>query len=237
MELVGPKGRVFGNTLINVVFVFGLMTLSGLSWLLKDWRTLLRIMYTPSFFIFSYMWILNESVRWLLSKGRNKEALEILRKAAKMNKMELSDQALTPINSPEQEILDNIKNEKASGQNNVSETSAFMRVVRSSIIRKRVISCSFLWMTCTFVYYGLSINSVSLAGNIYVNFMLVSFIEIPANFCCLFVLDRYGRKKVLITTYILSAILCISLSFLPKGTFTCTIINYIYYISFIVHPS
>ncbi|CAB3244111.1 unnamed protein product [Arctia plantaginis] len=216
MELVRPKGRVFGNTLINVVFVFGLMSLAGLSWLLKDWRTLLRVMYTPSCFIFSYLWILNESVRWLLSKGRNEEALEILQKAAKMNKIELSDQALAPLNGPEKETLDGQKIENAPGQNKVEETSVFMRAVRSSIIRKRVMTCSFLWITCTFVYYGLSINSVSLAGNVYVNFMLVSFIEIPANFCCLFVLDRFGRKKVLITTYILSAILCISLSFLPK---------------------
>ncbi|KAG6446075.1 hypothetical protein O3G_MSEX004238 [Manduca sexta] len=97
MELVGPKGRVFGNTLINVVFVFGLMTLSGLSWILQSWRTLLRIIYPPALLVFSYLWILNESVRWLLSKGRNDEAIEILKKAAKMNKVQLSEQDFTPL--------------------------------------------------------------------------------------------------------------------------------------------
>lgn len=212
MELVGPKGRVFGNTLINVVFVFGLMSLAGLSWLLQDWRTLLRIMYAPSCLIFSYLWILNESIRWLLSKGKHDEALVILKKAAKMNNVQLSEHVLAPLQETEKK-----PKEDKEDHDTEPKSSIFMQVIRSSIIKRRLVTCSFLWITCTFVYYGLSINSVSLAGNKYINFMLVAFIEIPANFVCLFVLDRFGRKRVLIITYLLSAILCISLSFLPKG--------------------
>ncbi|XP_075979428.1 organic cation transporter protein-like [Anticarsia gemmatalis] len=228
MELVGPKGRVFGNTLINVVFVFGLMTLSGLSWLLKDWRTLLRVIYAPSCLIFSYLWILNESVRWLISKGRHEEALVILRKAAKMNKVELSEPGLAPLCELEKDKPREDKEDKEEGENKAEEKpSIFFQVIRSSIIRRRLVTCSFLWITCTFVYYGLSINSVSLAGNMYVNFMLVAFIEIPANFCCLFVLDRFGRKRVMIITYVLSALLCISLSFLPKGSGWLSLVIYL----------
>lgn len=222
MELVGPKGRVFGNTIINVVFVFGLMSLSGLSWLLQDWRTLLQIIYAPACLVFSYLWILNESVRWLLSKGRDNEAVAILKKAAKMNNVIISEYDLAPLNElkvrPNSDKI--VIEESVEAEN---KPSLFKQVIRSSIIRSRLIKCSFLWITCTFVYYGLSINSVSLAGNKYVNFMLVAFIEIPANFACLAVLDRYGRKKVMIITYILSAILCISLSFLPKGKFLTTL--------------
>ncbi|KAL4711037.1 hypothetical protein ACJJTC_018002 [Scirpophaga incertulas] len=210
VELVGPKGRVFGNTMINVVYVCGLMTLSGLAWALQSWRTLLQIVYTPALFVFSYLWILNESVRWLLSKGRSEEAVRILNKAAKLNNVELSEELLAPLYTYDKvPLTDNTNNE-------VNQQSTFYQVIKSSIIMKRVVVCSFLWITCTFVYYGLSINSVSLAGNKYVNFILVVFVEIPANFVCLLVLDRFGRKKTLIITYILSACLCISLSFLPK---------------------
>ncbi|XP_072938088.1 organic cation transporter protein-like [Epargyreus clarus] len=218
MELVGPKGRVFGNTLINVLYVMGLMSLSGFSWWFQSWRTLLRVIYTPAIFVISYLWILNESVRWLLSKGRHQEASAILKKAAKMNKVDLSDQALAPLYE-----LDKLGvgdgDEKGNVPNEVKddkEQSNFKKVLQSSIIRKRVLVCSFLWITCTFVYNGLSINSVLLAGNKYVNFMLVAFVEIPANFVCLLVLDKFGRKKVLVTTYVLSACLCMSLSFVPK---------------------
>ncbi|CAF4956208.1 unnamed protein product [Pieris macdunnoughi] len=214
MELVGPKGRVFGNTLINILYVFGLMTLASLSWYLQSWRTLLRIIYLPATFVFSYYWILNESVRWLLSKGRHNEAAAILKKAAKMNKVVLSEDVFTPIYELEK-LTTNAEKEKS--EEVVEADSVFVRVMKSSIIRKRVAVCSFLWITCTFVYHGLSINSVSLAGNKYVNFILVAFVEIPANFVCLLVLDRFGRKRVLITMYVLSACLCITLSFIPKG--------------------
>lgn len=217
MELVGPKGRVFGNTLINVVFVFGLMTLSGLSWLFQSWRTLLRVIYPPACLVFSYLWILDESVRWLLSKGRHDEAIEILQKAAKMNKVQLFEQDLAPLYE-----LENSKNKKQEDNlmdevDKYDKPSIFTQVLRSSIITTRLVKCSYLWITCTFVYYGLSINSVSLAGNKYINFMLVAFVEIPANFVCLGVLDRFGRKRVMIITYILSACLCIGRSFVPKG--------------------
>ncbi|KAF9424495.1 hypothetical protein HW555_000306 [Spodoptera exigua] len=211
MELVGPQGRVFGNTIINVFYVFGLMSLSGLSWILQDWRKLLRMIYAPSCLIFSYMWILNESVRWLLQKGRHDKAIGVIKKAAKMNKVQISDQALAPLQE-----MQSKPTERKDELVNQPKKSLFLQVIGSSIIRRRLLTCSFLWITCTFVYYGLSINSVSLAGNQYINFMLVAFIEIPANFTCVVVLDKFGRKKVLIIVYILSAILCIGLSFLPK---------------------
>ncbi|XP_026727663.1 organic cation transporter protein-like [Trichoplusia ni] len=223
MELVGPKGRVFGNTLINVVFVFGLMTLASLSWLLQDWRTLLRVIYAPSCLVFSYLWILNESIRWLLSKGRHDEAVVILEKAAKMNNVKLSENVSSPLQELEKKPIE----DKEETEVEEVKTSIFFQVIRSSIIRRRLVTCSYLWITCTFVYYGLSINSVSLAGNKYINFMLVAFIEIPANFVCLFVLDRFGRKRVMIITYILSAILCISLSFLPKDQSWWSLVFYL----------
>lgn len=169
--------------------------------------------------VFSYLWILNESARWLLSKGRNEEAIVILKKAAIMNDVELSSELLSPLYELEKTGAEDKDKELEANHKVEKETSNFKKVIRSSIIRKRLFVCSFMWITCTFVYYGLSINSVSLAGNKYVNFMLVGFVEIPANFMCLLVLDRFGRKKTLITWYVLSAFLCISLSFVPKGEF------------------
>lgn len=217
MELVGPKGRVFGNTLINAVYVLGLITLSSLSWWLQSWRVLLRVIYAPACLVLSYLWILNESVRWLISKGKSYEAAKILKKAAKMNSVELSEELLSPLYELDKKTDHDDKEKQAEQNNAVNNQSNFLRVIKSSIIMKRVFVCSFLWITCTFVYYGLSINSVSLAGNKYVNFILVVFVEIPANILCLLVLDRFGRKKTLIIAYVLSACLCISLSFLPKG--------------------
>lgn len=214
MELVRPKGRVFGNTLINFVFVFGLMTLAGLAWWLQNWRRMLIVIYIPQFLVFLYIFFLNESPRWLFSKGRYEEGISILKKAAKMNKVILSEDKL----DPQSFIKGNVEvMDKSNDNRENKKASVFMKVIKSGTIRTRLFVCSYMWITCTFVYYGLSINSVSLAGNRYLNFMLVAFVEIPANVACLLVLDRFGRKRVLVTTYLLSGVLCIGLSFLPKG--------------------
>lgn len=214
---MAPKGRVLGNTILNVISTLGMMSLPAFSWWLQDWRKLLRIIYTPAILVFTYLWLLNESVRWLLSKGRNEEAAKVLLKAAKMNNVDISEE-LNPMYNVEvkcdtQEVkIEEYNDDKA-------EVSTFKRVIRSRVIRNRVAMCSFLWITCTFVYYGLSINSVSLGGNKYVNFMLVSFMDIPGSILCLIVLDRFGRKKILSIFYILSAGLCIGQSFVPEGEF------------------
>nr|XP_034833220.1 solute carrier family 22 member 6-B-like [Maniola hyperantus] len=226
MELVPPNGRVLGNTLINFVYVIGLMTLAGLHWWLQDWRTMLRFMYIPAFPVFFYIYFLNESPRWLLSQGKHKEAVEILKRAASVNKVVLSDHTLNSLKNVE--CTRDIKSKsKIEHDDAIKEPSIFKKVIRSPEIRKRLVVCSYMWITCTFVYYGLSINSVSLAGNRYVNFMLVSFVEIPANFVCFLVLDKFGRKKVLAVTYFLSAGLCITLSFLPEGHKTWLLVVYL----------
>ncbi|XP_026749956.2 organic cation transporter protein-like [Galleria mellonella] len=218
MELVGPKGRVFGNTLINLIHVFGLMTLSGLAWWLQNWRHLLQVIYTPALLIFSYLWILNESVRWFLNKGKNEKAVNILHKAAKMNKVVLSEELLAPLYELNKVTAyhDTTKASETHRSERIKESSSLMQVVKSNVMRKRVAICSFLWVTSTFVYCGLTINSVSLAGNKYINFILIGIVEIPANIVCLLVLDKFGRKKTLISSYFLNACFCIGLSFFSK---------------------
>ncbi len=43
------------------------------------------------------------------------------------------------------------------------------------------------WTVATMAYYGLSLNSVNLSGDIYVNFVLTALIEIPSYVFCVMV--------------------------------------------------
>lgn len=62
-------------------------------------------------------------------------------------------------------------------------------------------------------YYGLSMNSVNLAGNTYGNFILSAFIEIPSYIFCILVMDGWGRKPVLVFTQVLAGVTCIIAGF------------------------
>jgi len=71
----------------------------------------------------------------------------------------------------------------------------------------------------TLVYYGLSLNSVSLAGtdNQYLNFILTSLIEAPSYFITWQCMTRLGRRKTLCIMFIVSGIACFVNPFVPDG--------------------
>ena len=54
------------------------------------------------------------------------------------------------------------------------------------------------WIASVMGSYGLGFNSVNLGSDIYITFVLTAFIEIPSYIFCVLVIDRLGRKPVLI---------------------------------------
>lgn len=97
------------------------------------------------------------------------------------------------------------------------ERKPIVQVLRSSVILIRLSVCSFCWITNTFVYYGLSLNSVAFAGDKYINFILVTMVEIPG-YCFTWLLtDRIGRKPMLSGAFLLSGIFCLAIQFVPTG--------------------
>lgn len=209
VELVGLKQRVIVSAMCNMTFVIGVVIIALLAWCIDNWRTYILILYTPTFIVLIYIWFMNESARWLLSKGKREKAISVLKKAAKINNLDPRKLELEYLSDPL------LKQENQT----MDKKSQLYKAVRSSIIWKRLLVCSFLWMTCSLVYYGLSINSVSLSSNRYVSFMLVTLVEIPAYIVVVIVLDKYGRKKTLMVTYVTCALMNLLFAFLPRSDY------------------
>ena len=62
----------------------------------------------------------------------------------------------------------------------------------------------------TLCYYGLTVAASDLSEDLFVNYLLVISVEIPANFFCVWAMDRFGRKKVLSCSLILAGAACIA---------------------------
>lgn len=71
----------------------------------------------------------------------------------------------------------------------------------------------FFRFTNGFVYYGISIHAVSLAGNKYVNFILISLAEVPAIVITYFLMQNFRRKWSLALAMFVSALVCITAEF------------------------
>ncbi|XP_045499203.1 organic cation transporter protein-like [Colias croceus] len=207
LEMVGINRRVLGGNIISCTFALGQALVALVAWAVPEWRTLTRIIYAPSFIFILYCFVIEESVRWLLSKGRQKEAAKIIFKAAEINKRKLSPETIKQLTDETTQLED------TSVEQN--KESLVLQVLRSRVLISRLFICAFWWITVTFIYYGLSINSVSLGGNSYVNYILTALVEIPGYCLSVLTLDRFGRKASIMTSFFVCGLSLFGLPFIP----------------------
>lgn len=191
MEISVSKHRVLGASFISIMFAVGEVILGIIAYFVRDWRLLFQILYIPTILFISYYWLIPDSVRWLIVKGRNEEAIEILQKIGKINKKKLSKISI-------QEILD----QRIESSVQKSDFKAF---INSSLLTRLVI-CMFIWMTNALVYYGINLNSMLIEGSQHVNFILVCAIEIPAYILNNFLSRQVGRRWTIFSSLFICAI-------------------------------
>lgn len=69
------------------------------------------------------------------------------------------------------------------------------------------------------IYYGLSINATDIAGNKYLNFALVSGVEIPASLLNMIIMAKMSRRISLSSVFVLNGIACVLYIFVPNGEY------------------
>lgn len=218
MELLEPKKRVIGGTLIACSYTIGEILLGLIAINVSNFRTLLQISYTPLLLVVSYFWLIPESVRWLAIKGRQQEAAKIILSAAKMNSIKLSEHVLDMIKATNcsSTTADDKSTTKNESKNvDAEKAQSFFDVFRSKTLLTRLLNCSFCWITNALVYYGLSLNSVNLAGSKHINFMLVCAAEIPGYLITITVMQRIGRKWTLCGSMVICGLSCLASEYLP----------------------
>ncbi|KAJ2950800.1 hypothetical protein O0L34_g9066 [Tuta absoluta] len=203
IEMVANEKRLIFQMLCSFGFTLGSMSLPLWAWLFPYWRNLLRVIYTPAIFFFLYIFLLDESPRWLLTKGRKDEAVAIIEKAAKTNNVKV-----------DKNMLDNLSCEETK---NVNLIYLLKDTFSSGALLKRFFICLVWWTTSTFVNYGMTINSVTLQGNKYVNFALLAVVDIPGQLIITYLLIRFKRKIPLLFSFVFAAILCLCQPFIPTN--------------------
>ncbi|XP_034825531.1 solute carrier family 22 member 1-like [Maniola hyperantus] len=203
LEATSTRNKLLVFMFSCIGFVIGGVGLGFLAWLTPDWRWFLRALYIPGFIFLTYQCFLNESPRWLLTKGRKEKAITILDNAAKSDKFKI-----------DKSTLENLSYED---EGKVPLAELLKETLKSRKLRKRFFVCCIWWTTSTFVNYGLMINSVSLQGNKYVNYMLVALVDLPGTLIVTYILMHFKRKVPLMFSFFAGAILCISQPFLPTN--------------------
>lgn len=209
MELVAAENRILFLTLTGLGHSFGKIILALLAWNCPSWRTLTRALYVPSILFISYIFLMDESPRWLLTKNRKDEAVAIINKTAKNNKIELDKKDIEHLTYDK-----DIELRMTFGE-------TLKTTLKSKILLKRFLICLSWWTTSTFVVYGVTINSVFLSGNRYLNFILMSFlVDLPTHVASHTILRYFRRKGPFVFAFVGAAV-CFGIQpFLPSSKFT-----------------
>ena len=194
-----------------------------------------------------YFFLIPESALWLHSKGRLEEAQMVLRWFAKLNNRDPSLIVLarneTPTNANKKLPNVTFSNLPSSSENDAVEINAAERQVFIDNVEEdeknpeKVASIVDLfktgpavmlslgqmsgWFSVSLIYYALAFGVGNMEGNVYINSVLLSAVQIPAGFIC-FPMNRFGRKRTFIACPMISSIACVILPFtkpLAHGNF------------------
>ncbi|KAM9839710.1 solute carrier family 22 member 13b [Aulostomus maculatus] len=169
----------FCTIICHSFFPIGLMILSGVAYLIRNWRVLQMVLFGPLLPVVGiFYWILPESARWQITQGRKKEAIKAIRRAAKVNGREVPE-----------DLLDKLEVE------GTSKRGSMLDIFRISYLRKRAVIMSFVWFGTSLMYYGLSLSVGNFGLDIYLTQFIFGVVELPARLGTLVLIQHFGRRK------------------------------------------
>ncbi|XP_023932924.1 organic cation transporter protein-like [Lingula anatina] len=182
LELVGTSKRMLVGIMVEYSWIVGSVSTAGLAYSVKNWNHLLLIASVPIFSIIPYFWIIPESPRWLLTsniKGNREKGKKLMKYISEVNGR--------PLVEKDFEVLDNTCREI------VVTDQGGLRILKSPRIVMTLLVVIMNWFSVSLGYAGISLNSGKLPGDLYVNYVLIQVVDLPA-FTMLFTMDKLGRK-------------------------------------------
>ncbi|XP_026231690.1 solute carrier family 22 member 4-like [Anabas testudineus] len=177
--LIGSTRVLFSSLCLPCMWVTGMMLLPGSAYLVRNWRHLSLMMAVPGLACVPLWWQIPESPRWLISRGRLREAELLLSSAALENKVE-----------PPHGFFLSDNCEKAENKKSLG----FLDLLRTSNIRHTSLILWLVWFSLSVSYFGLSFNMSSLSGSPFLNYFLVTAVELPAYAVNWLVVSRCPRR-------------------------------------------
>ncbi|XP_071806680.1 solute carrier family 22 member 15-like [Asterias amurensis] len=200
-ENLGNTHRGPAGTFMQGLFCIGIMLFAVVAYFVRSWRVLLFVTTAPLTCYLSINWLVPESPRWLASQGRISEAEDILYYIGHYNGKKIT-KAMVQLRASPSVTTSN-------------KQHGLIDCFRTPRLRWRMLVMIFNWFTCSMVYYGLTMNASNQGSNMYTSFALSGLAEIPAYLVCFYLLNRLGRRKLLVWSILTAGITCLALVTVP----------------------
>lgn len=83
MELFGPTYRTMAGCIIEAFWALGLMIIAVMTMYIQNWRYIQLAINVPTLSTIIFIWIIPESLRWLISKGKYNRASVVVKTVIK----------------------------------------------------------------------------------------------------------------------------------------------------------
>lgn len=198
-ELVASRYRPHAGILIWLCFPVALCLLSLQAYFIRNWQLLFVVCSIPYIFLLAFYKFTPESPRWLRLKGKMQELVYTLERIARINRKTIPSHLNIVLVSEE------VK----------QKSSTFVLLFNTKKMAKLTLIVGYGFFMHGLVYYGLSMTAGQFGSSIYLNFLLLSLVEIPATAASIFLSDKFGRKRPTIICVFCAGLSCTVIACLP----------------------
>ncbi|KAM6919983.1 solute carrier family 22 member 21-like [Lycodopsis pacificus] len=189
-----------------VGFGVGYALLPLVAYFIRGWRMLLVATAVPGFLFIPAWWLIPESPRWLLQKGRVTEAELVIRVLAKRNRVPAPEVIFRA-----DECLELMQNKGEEEQ-----TYTYLDLIRTPNLRNITILSVFIWISTSMVFYGLSLNTSNLNGDVYLNCFISAAIDIVVYGATWALAKHVSRPTILFSTLMFCGIMLLVIKLVPE---------------------
>nr|XP_058946475.1 solute carrier family 22 member 15-like [Pocillopora verrucosa] len=187
MEFSGIRHRGAAGALVWTGIAVGSQALAGCAYAIRDWRLLTIVTGAPGSILIGGWFFTPESIRWLLKKGRETEARDILSKVAKVNGKSMPEEAL---HLPKDERI---------------RLGDFPDLFMSDGMIHRTLGSWLMWFAVSFISYATAFSAPFIGGNVYINVVVAAVDGLIAYPLSAVLAVRFRRKFIIVVSFILSA--------------------------------
>lgn len=85
VELIGNDKRILASAALGFGITLGELILALIVWLVPYWKHFQLFIYSPPVLFLSYLFVLDESLRWLLTNDKKQRASALMHKIARLD--------------------------------------------------------------------------------------------------------------------------------------------------------
>ncbi|TKR96415.1 hypothetical protein L596_010432 [Steinernema carpocapsae] len=214
-ESIPHSIRSYSSIVFGAMWVLGYCALSPIAYYVHDWRWMTAVTSIPSAVAgIIYYLTIPESFHFLASKRDLSKVKKWMKTTESFGKQKLTITA--------EQLLDDMAithpQDDDEDKNGPSFIDGVKELLSNRTLMVNLSVMAYLWVCNAFVYYALSLFSTALAGNRYVNYVLIGLVELPAYIIMPYLLDTFGRRKVVCICHATIGISLLAVMFLPSDS-------------------